>query len=150
MFAYQSAWSVAMPNNYVIGFDLDTPELEKKKIRAADEKLSQIANSINARETVYDVHEGPGARMKTGFIRPMFNRFAVSTRSFSVDPNCNGCGLCARNCPVDAIEMQNDKPVWVKRTCTQCLSCINRCPQRAIQHGAGTAKRGRYYFKSGQ
>jgi len=148
MFAYKSAWSVAMPNNYVIGFDLDSPELEANKVRAANDKLAQIASSINARETVYDVHEGPGARMKTGFIRPMFNRFAVSTRSFSVDSNCNGCNICAHNCPVNAIDMQNGKPVWVKKSCAQCLSCINRCPQRAIQHGAGTAKRGRYYFKN--
>jgi MinD superfamily P-loop ATPase len=78
----------------------------------------------------------------------MFNTFARSTRSFSVDDNCNSCGLCERICPIDAIELQNGRPVWVKKHCTQCLGCINRCPQRAIQHGTGTAKRGRYYFKS--
>jgi ferredoxin len=148
MLAFRAAWSVAMPNNYVIGFDLDTPELEAKKVEAASLKLDGIAKSILAGESVYEVNEGSGARLKTGFIRPMFNTFARSTRSFSVDDNCNSCGLCERICPVDAIELQNGKPVWVKKHCTQCLGCINRCPQCAIQHGAGTAKRGRYYFKS--
>ena len=148
MLAFRAAWSVAMPNNYVIGFDLDTPELEAKKVEAASLKLEGVAKSILAGESVYEVNEGSGARLKTGFIRPMFNTFARSTRSFSVDDNCNSCGLCERICPVDAIELQNGKPVWVKKHCTQCLGCINRCPQRAIQHGAGTAKRGRYYFKS--
>ena len=148
MLAFRAAWSVAMPNNYVIGFDLDTPELEAKKVEAASLKLEGVAKSILAGESDYEVNEGSGARLKTGFIRPMFNTFARSTRSFSVDDNCNSCGLCERICPVDAIELQNGKPVWVKKHCTQCLGCINRCPQRAIQHGAGTAKRGRYYFKS--
>jgi len=148
MLAFRAAWSVAMPNNYVIGFDLDTPELEAEKVEAASLKLDGVAKSILAGESVYEVNEGSGARLKTGFIRPMFNTFARSTRSFSVDDNCNSCGLCERICPVDAIELQNGKPVWVKKHCTQCLGCINRCPQRAIQHGAGTAKRGRYYFKS--
>ena len=148
MLAFRAAWSVAMPNNYVIGFDLDTPELEAKKVEAASLKLEGVAKSILAGESVYEVNEGSGARLKTGFIRPMFNTFARSTRSFSVDDNCNSCGLCERICPVDAIELQDGKPVWVKKHCTQCLGCINRCPQRAIQHGAGTAKRGRYYFKS--
>jgi ferredoxin len=148
MFDFRAAWSVAMPNNYVIGFDLDTPEMEEKKIQAASLKLDDIAKSILAGESAYEVNEGPGARMKTGFIRPMFNTFARSTSSFSVDDNCNNCGLCERICPIDAIELRNGKPVWVKKNCTQCLGCINRCPQRAIQHGSGTAKRGRYYMKS--
>lgn len=148
MFDFRAAWSVAMPNNYVIGFDLDTPEQEAKKVEAASGRLESITKSILAGESVYEVNEGAGARMKTGFIRPMFNTFARSTRSYSVDDNCNSCGLCERICPIDAIELQNGKPVWVKKHCTQCLGCINRCPQRAIQHGTGTAKRGRYYFKS--
>ena len=149
MFAYQSAWSLAMPNNYIAGFDADSPEMEQKKIRAAGEKLEAIAQAVNAHMSVYDVHEGPSAWIKTAFVRPMFNTFARTTKPFSVDDTCNACGLCARICPIGAIAMQNGKPTWVKQQCTQCTGCINRCPQRAIQYGAGTRKRGRYYFKSG-
>jgi ferredoxin len=149
LFAYQSAWSVAMPNNYIIGFDADSPELEHKKIAAAQEKLELIAQAVRSHKCVYDVHEGPGALVKTALIRPMFNTFARSTKPFSADDSCNGCGLCARICPIGAIAMEGGKPVWIKKNCTQCLGCINRCPQRAIQYGAGTAKRGRYYCRAG-
>ena len=149
-YAYQSAWSLAMPNNYVVGFDVDSPELEQKKIRAAREKIEFIAQAVLAHTNVYDVHEGAGAGMKTALARPMFNAFARATKHFSVDKNCNGCGLCARVCPIGAIAMEGGKPAWIRKHCTQCLGCINRCPQRAIQHGAGTAKRGRYYFQSKQ
>ena len=145
IFAYQSAWSVKMPNNYVVGFDVDSAELEQSKIAEAKERLIAISNAVLANATQYDVYEGPGAVIKTALVRPMFNTFARSTKRFSVEDSCNGCGLCARMCPIGAIRMQDEKPVWVKKHCTQCMGCINRCPQRAIQHGAGTAKRYFYY-----
>ena len=147
-FAYQGAWSVKMPNNYIAGYDVDSPELERGKIAEAKERLDTISNAVLARSTVYDVCEGPDAGIKTALVRPMFNTFARSTKRFSVENTCNGCGLCARMCPIGAIHMQNEKPVWVRKHCTQCMSCINRCPQRAIQMGEGTKNRGRYYFKT--
>lgn len=148
IFAYQAAWSVKMPNNYIAGFDVDSPELERKKISEASERVKRIAEAVLARTSVYDVYEGPSAGLKTALVRPMFNRFARATSRFSVDESCNNCGLCARICPIHAIQLKDGKPVWVKKDCTQCMGCINRCPQRAIQLGAGTRDRGRYYFHS--
>ena len=42
-----------------------------------------------------------------------------------------GCGLCAKKCPVQAIEMRDGKPVWVKDKCVMCLGCLHRCPKYA-------------------
>lgn len=43
---------------------------------------------------------------------------------------CNQCGLCAKECPVDAI--QEDHPKGVnKKTCISCMHCIKVCPQGA-------------------
>jgi NAD-dependent dihydropyrimidine dehydrogenase PreA subunit/flavodoxin len=148
-FTYQSAWSIAMPNNYIMGYDVDSPALEQRKIALATEKVGTIAQAILAQERVYDVHEGSGAAIKTALVRPMFNRFARTTKPFFADENCNDCGLCARICPIHAIKMEGGKPRWVKLQCTKCTGCINRCPQRAIQYGKGTAAHGRYYRKSG-
>ena len=146
MFDYQAAWSVKMPNNYIAGFDVDSPELERKKVSEASERVKGIAEVVLAKSSVYDVNEGPSAGVKTALVRPMFNRFARATSRFSVDESCNACGLCARICPIQAIQLKAGKPVWVKKDCTQCMGCINRCPQRAIQLGRGTKDRGRYYF----
>lgn len=149
-FPWQAAWSLAMPNNYIVGFDVDSPELARKKLDLAREKLPQISKEILAKSSAYDVHEGPGAGWKTTMIRPMFNRFARSTSAFSVTSDCNACGLCARICPAEAIQLNNGQPVWVKAQCEQCTGCINRCPQRAIQYGGGTSKRGRYFFRESE
>jgi len=118
-----SAFSLQMPNNYIPGFDVDPKDLEAKKLKAAEQMLSEIN--------------------KTALANPMFNRFALQTKSFSVDDTCTGCGICEEICPVHTIKVTG-KPVWGK-ACTQCLGCINRCPVRAIQYGKGTAKKGRYY-----
>ena len=147
-FAFQAAWSVKMPNNYIVGYDVDSPELEHKKVSEARNRVQSIAEAVLAQSSVYDVNEGPGAGFKTAIIRPMFNQFARATSRFSVDDTCNACGLCARICPIQAIQLNEGKPVWVKKDCTQCMGCINRCPQRAIQLGSGTRDHGRYYFHS--
>lgn len=147
MFDYQAAWSVKMPNNYIAGFDVDSPELEHKKVSEARDRVQSIAEAVLARSCAYDVNEGPSAGVKTTFVRPMFNKFARVTSRFRVDDTCNACGLCARICPIGAIQLEDGKPMWVKKDCTQCMACINHCPQRAIQIGEGTKTRGRYYFQ---
>lgn len=49
-----------------------------------------------------------------------------------------------RKCPVNAIEIRDNKPVWMKDKCTMCLGCLHCCPKFAIQYGKNTKKHGRY------
>ncbi|MCE5189836.1 MAG: EFR1 family ferrodoxin [Eubacteriales bacterium] len=142
----QAAWSFTMPNNYIVGFDVDAASLEQKKIDAARERLGRVSAGILARKTEFDVHTGPAAWLKTAVIRPMFNTFARRTKPFYATSDCNGCGICERGCPTETIVMRQGRPAWVNRNCAQCMACINRCPKKAIQYGTGTLHRGRYYF----
>jgi len=66
------------------------------------------------------------------------------TSNFHVEDCCIGCGLCAKKCPVQAIRMQDAKPVWVKEKCVMCLGCLHRCPRFAIQYGSRTKNHGQY------
>jgi Pyruvate/2-oxoacid:ferredoxin oxidoreductase delta subunit len=45
---------------------------------------------------------------------------------------CNNCKKCVDQCPVNAIEMINDRPFW-SYNCESCMRCVNACPQRAIE-----------------
>lgn len=66
------------------------------------------------------------------------------TSHFKVEDSCVGCGLCAKNCPVSAIEMRDKKPVWVKDRCVMCLSCLHHCPKFSIPYGNRTKRHGQY------
>ncbi len=139
-----AAWSVAMPNNYVIGSQLEEEETVLRKLRAADEQTEEIAREILEEKRVYRVHEGALPRLKSNLIHPAFNRFARRTAPFYATDACNGCGTCARNCPAKAIALEGGRPVWTRQNCFQCLRCLNACPQTAIQYGKATEKRRRY------
>lgn len=45
---------------------------------------------------------------------------------------CIGCTICAKNCPENAIAMVNDLPVIDFDKCTQCKTCVAKCPTKAI------------------
>ena len=47
---------------------------------------------------------------------------------------CTACGVCARVCPAENIELQGEKPVWGDR-CLTCFACLHWCPEHAISLG---------------
>jgi len=46
------------------------------------------------------------------------------------DGTCNSCGLCAENCPAQAISKENLKTADPNK-CISCMRCVVRCPQSA-------------------
>ena len=53
----------------------------------------------------------------------------------SIDPElCRGCGLCKRNCPVDAISGEvKQTHIIDQEKCIKCGTCITKCPFHAIK-----------------
>ena len=146
-YSLSSSYSLVMPNNYIIGSDTDDKGVILQKITAARVELEQIAQEIRRQEQVYRVHEGGLAGVKSHLANLGFNKFARSAKPFFTEDSCNGCGLCARNCPAHAISLRDGKPIWAAQ-CYQCLRCINECPQQVIQYGKATAGRRRYTIQS--
>ena len=48
---------------------------------------------------------------------------------------CTGCGTCVEACPVEAIQVENDKAVVDAEACVDCGACIEECPEKAISEG---------------
>ena len=147
LYPLSSSYSLVMPNNYIVGSDTDGEDEILKKIAAAREELGRMAQEIRRQERVYRVREGAMAGFKSGPVNYGFNKFARSAKPFFAGDSCNGCGLCAANCPAHAITLREGKPVWAAQ-CYQCLRCINECPQQAIQYGKATAGRHRYTIRA--
>lgn len=46
------------------------------------------------------------------------------------DNKCTDCGLCAKNCPAQAISKNNPK-ITDSKKCISCMRCVVKCPQSA-------------------
>ena len=135
-------FSVKMVDTWTPVFDLSDAEKNRRLTEEAQLEARSVADLVAAR--------------KVGDFCPRFRppRFAAclealsyepssKTELFSVTDACIGCGLCARKCPVQAIEMQGEgrqaRPAWTKENCAVCLGCVHRCPKHAIDYGRGRA-----------
>lgn len=140
-----SFYSVKMPNNYIIGANLESSSIIKNKIAKAKNEIELIAKEICSKKPTFRFHKGKMAFLKTKILNYGFNNFARTTKKFYVNSNCNTCGICVNNCPAGAIKMQAKQPIWSGQ-CFMCTKCLNSCPQKAIQYGKKTNTKERYHI----
>jgi ferredoxin len=52
--------------------------------------------------------------------------------SYKITDDCVSCGVCADECPSEAIKEGDDKYVIDQDACTDCGTCKDVCPNDAI------------------
>lgn len=138
-----SAFSLITPSNYTILYPGRAKTSNDSILDKAEEKLIEINTVIQKRENKFDVILGSLASIKTKLVNPLFMKYAINAKKFSVSNNCISCELCEKVCPTNNIKVTS-KPLW-GNNCTQCLACISRCPKKAIEYGKFSKDRERYY-----
>lgn len=136
-----AVFSLVMPDNFVPMFHAPEEEKVQEILKKADVRMEEILTSLQKRE----VGEESGMKdlMLSASMQTLY-RNGRKTEKFRVDSSCVGCGLCGQICPVNAIRIEDGRPVWKKEQCALCMGCLNRCPAQAIQYGKRSAKNGRY------
>lgn len=133
-------YSVRMPDTWTPAYDVSDKVKNARINAAADKKIDRIIKKIKKlRSGNHDSRRIPFGDKFYGSYESMRR-----TSSLSVEDNCIGCGLCAKQCPVNAIEIRSGKPVWVKEKCAMCLGCLHHCPEFAIRRGSKTKEHGQY------
>lgn len=137
-----SCFSVQMADTWTPVFNLTN----KDKIKKIETKAEiQIKNTC---ELISQNKVGDYSKRKINpFIADIIYKTydkVRTTDNFSVDNSCIGCKLCEKKCPVNAIKIINNKPVWIKEKCTLCLGCLHRCPKFSIHYKEKTRNHGQY------
>ncbi len=127
-----------MPSNWISIH----PALNEKTVKFLHEKnydrVEKHSNKIfsgksdfhSYRDLVPDILISP---VSIGYY--LAGRYAFA-KSFYASADCDNCGLCVKQCPVNAIKISNDRPYWTFN-CESCMKCMNRCPKKAIETAHG-------------
>ena len=141
-----SGFSIAMPDNYVVLFDVMSKEQQTEKLDKADKIIYKIAKMIALQKNnFFRVEKGKFPLLKSTLLHYLFHHFYTNTKHFYTTGDCIGCGKCEALCPTHIIHMKSEKPYWDKGNCYMCLACLNYCPKEAIQYTKKTEKHGRYH-----
>lgn len=124
--------SVQMPDTFLfLKMSQMTPEERKDLLLNAKRKIAE--NVLVLSDVPPLKKTNPIVLVFGGFF--YFLYYVVIRHSLGLmmtsNSNCIHCGFCTQNCPVQAIQMKNESPVW-KTGCTNCFRCLNLCPVKAI------------------
>jgi ferredoxin len=134
--------SVDMPSNWFSLHPIQCLENLEAIITRAENKTIQFTGSIFSncrvwftRNNVYEIVCGI-VLSPISVLYLFIGRFFLA-KLFFANTNCDGCGICAKNCSVGAIKMwgkENPRPFW-KYNCESCMRCAAFCPHDAIEAG---------------
>jgi ferredoxin len=125
----------------------EAPPLEKQKIKIQKAKKDIERICADIKDGRHHIHQG--VPVLNWLFYTFMNQRALPKipsmgKSYVVDTTCNGCGVCAKICQVQNINMNQGKPVWLDH-CEACFACLQWCPKESIQVGKKTVGRRRYH-----
>jgi ferredoxin len=139
---------INMPWNHCIGKEnlpgMNSPERIAQLEAQMQSQLDDFCRSILAREPYLRKDDGDyelsaGMKLFDILVPKSLNYKAHEYMyrnlvHFTANSECNGCGICAKVCINEKIELVDKKPNWNEDVpCYACFACINYCPRKAIQ-----------------
>ena len=143
---FKGLYGLKMPENYIMLFDLDRDDVNRKIIADSRKKIGSIAKDIKNNENFPKKNIGLVGKFQSAVINSIFFKFIVKDKKFYANDKCVICGICKRVCVLNNISYQNGKPIWNGK-CTHCSACISKCPVAAIEYGKKTQGKDRYLLK---
>jgi heterodisulfide reductase subunit A len=95
--------------------------------------------AIGPKDIHDSVTEAMSAALKvSGFLGK--GMISISPEKPVINDACDGCGICAEECPYGALSMENRRPVLEPLSCNSCGICAAICLQEAVDIANYTRK----------
>ena len=125
---------VKMPDSVCDSKLLKKSKDENRRIvKEADAKIERVAKDI--RDSAKYPREGLSffAHIAGLFGQRLwfYNKTTGYSSKLKISDACVGCGLCAKNCPMENLTIKDGRAVSAGR-CAMCYKCISTCPKQAI------------------
>lgn len=140
-----AGFSVPMPGNYTPLYEAITNEKQETMFGKEKDRIEEIKRAVFEKKRGI-IEEKPffiNWLLHNLLYKGGTSRIPLSGKNFWITDACNKCGLCAKICPVENIELLDGKPKW-RDHCQQCMACLQWCPVEAIQYKKSTLGRKRY------
>lgn len=138
-------FSLTFPGNNILLHDAYPKLYQKFLIKKAQKKLSKISYLI-----LNNVKTKPASETilyklaNKNSLDQSIDTLHLKGSLFTINEFCIYCGRCAKLCPVDNIKVTYNS-VTFSNKCQQCMSCIQWCPQHAINYLNQTQTRQQYH-----
>lgn len=129
--------SVGMPHNWTTFIPPYSKKLESRILTELKSQITKFSKTvlqggkcyINNWELIIGIILFPIS------ILFVFIAHLILVKSMFTNYKCNGCGLCSKICPSNAIIMTGKKakrPYWTLK-CEQCMRCAGYCQNNAVE-----------------
>ena len=141
--------AIHMPANWTTFINPPSKDEALLILNDGVEKSKKIATNIIENKEFHRPFNIPRKHNKFNLYKEYYSFHKVGIyqmwRLFRTNESCNSCGLCAKVCPTNSIDMVDDLPKW-KSSCEQCMRCVNMCTKEAIfqTYGGATEGKNRY------
>ncbi len=137
-YTIQGMLPVDLPSNWIFIH----PGLNERTVKFLHEKnkarVEKFADSIFAGEKYFKCVRTIVQDLLIAPISVLYyciGRFFLS-KTYYASSECDNCGVCIKNCPVNAIIEVDKRPFWTYR-CESCMRCMGNCPKKAVETAHG-------------